>query len=117
MFSPGIFLFFSFLKKVSILFALLTFVYMFPLLYNYLNGGGFQYAASTFQTAIARMTVGNQHNDGSTQENTIDKLFIMLPDSIGVALFLGFCVYWSKYCANIREEFKVKLKRASDYTV
>ena len=40
---------------------------MFPIIYNYLNGVGFQHAATTLQIVIARMTVGNQSDDGDTQ--------------------------------------------------
>lgn len=41
----------------------------------------------------------------------------MLPDSICVILFLGFCIYWSNYCAKTEDEFKLRLKRSSDFTI
>ena len=58
MYGPGIYLFFSSLWDLSILFFFLSVIGMLPILYNYLLGTTLLYSGSSLSVIVTRMTLG-----------------------------------------------------------
>ena len=73
-YGVGLYLFFSFLKKICFLFLVMSFIELIPMIYNYVEGTAFVNASDSLQYLVARLTVGNQTSEKlnystSTQKN------------------------------------------------
>lgn len=99
-YGPGIYLFFTFTKKVSILFVIMALIYMVGIVFNYYKGTGFSSMVSSLGTYLAQTTVGNLNStpqaatslDATSSKNY--KLFNAVPDLAASFLFLLFYLYW-----------------------
>ena len=88
------------MKKVCILFFLMSLVELIPMIYNYSQGSALANEGNGLQYIITRLTIGNQAITKNTRisENTTlqNKLFNVIPDIVLSTMFFVFYFYWER---------------------
>lgn len=117
-YGPGIYLFFHFMKKVSILFLLLVLCSILPIVYNYLNGTALSNFTSSNNTYFAKTSIANFDSSTTTTDNSKNqKLFNAVPDLVICALILIFYFYWSYRSNTLSEDVRKQVKLKSYLTL
>ena len=93
MYGPGIYLFFAFIKRLMVVFMLMSLVELIAVIYNYLQGNGLQNISVTYNYYYSKMSIGSFDTsaDGYSYRN---KLLNVIVDMVVVFMFLVFYFYW-----------------------
>lgn len=65
MYGPGIYLFFSTLRDISLLFLLLSIVDLSPMIYNFVMGSTLTYSGTSLNVVATRFSIGAYLYDGT----------------------------------------------------
>lgn len=117
MYGVGIYLFFSFLKKVSILFFVMSFCELVPMLYNYFTGVALENSENSFPNIITKMTVGNQAKTNDQNLSLQHKLLNVVPDIVCTLMMFIFYFYWEHTSKREANKIREEVKLASDTTI
>lgn len=97
MYGSGIYLFFSFLWEVSVLFLFFTILSIVPITINYLKGMAFSNSEQSLQFYITKASIGNfQYSDNTlSYEQSIGyKIANAVVDIAMCIFYLIFFLYW-----------------------
>lgn len=92
-YGPGIYLFFTFLKTITIVFGLMSIVELAPIIYNYLEGNGLSTLTTSLNYYFAKTTIGNISSTSSSFP-TQDKLINVVADMACIFIFIIFYFFW-----------------------
>lgn len=106
MYGPGIYLFFDFVWKVSMLFLVMAIISIMPLTYNLMMGNSLSNSASTLQVVATRMSIGAFTYDSTDTLSNQHKLFNVIPDIVNSVIFLVFYFYWTEKSKKINNEIR-----------
>lgn len=113
-YGPGIYLFFSFLKSLTVIFLLMSIVELVPVIYNYVSGTALSTMTASTTYYFAKTTIGNL---ASTQSNAqLNKLMNVVPDMVCIFVFICFYFHWLHRGSALTEEVRKEVKLRS-YTV
>lgn len=114
-YGSGIYLFFSFLKSVTVVFGLMSIVELIPIIYNYAAGGALSNMTVSLNYYFAKTTIAN-FSPSTSSYPTQDKLMNVICDMICIFLFISFYFFWLKRGNELTEEVRKEVKLRS-YTV
>jgi Na+-driven multidrug efflux pump len=110
MYGPGVYLFFEFLWKLSLLFLVLTLISFIPIIYNYLQGNRFSNSVSSLSVYISEVSIsnfyGNNPLESSTQQissTKVPKLINCATDLLNCFIVMIFYFYWTGKSEKITE--------------
>lgn len=107
MYGPGIYLFFTFLWEVSILFIILSIIAIMPMVYNTVQGTSFVNSASTFNVQVTRTSIGSFASSNEPYNTSIQhKLFNVIPDIVSSVVFLAFYFHWYYKSMKMMKQIK-----------
>lgn len=114
-YGPGIYLFFSFLKNVTVIFFLMSIVQLIPIIYNYIAGNGLSTLTISLNYYFARTTIAAFSASTSTSPSQ-DKLINVVSDMFCILIFIVFYFFWLNRGNQLTEEVRKQVKLKS-YTV
>lgn len=94
-FGPTAYLFFIFIKKCMVFFAVLTAISLIPVLYNRFAGKEYSEDATGANTAFARTTIGAHSSTSPNQHEA--KVVNMIAAALILSSFFIFWLYWKHY--------------------
>ena len=102
MYGPGIYLFFEFLWKLSLLFLVLTLISLVPMIYNYLQGDRYSNSVSSLNVFVGRLSISNFYGNKPSQSTAqqisgtkVPKLISCGADLVSCFLVMVFYFYWT----------------------
>jgi len=99
MYGPGIYLFFSFLKSLSLIFLMIAILSLIPCLYNY-SYGNYSFRKDTSPSIyFTKTTIGNFDSSTSLNMNR-DKLYNVIPSMLIILSIVIFVFYWMQKSSN-----------------
>jgi hypothetical protein len=108
MYGVGIYLFFSFLKHVAILFAILTIISIVPIIFNATKGNTLRNSPKALNIYLTRTSLGSYKYSVMTASNAYDlsisyKDLNVAFDILSCVIYLIFCLYWEKKSRKISQ--------------
>ncbi len=108
MYGPGIYLFFEFLWKLSLLLLVLTIISLIPVIYNYLQGTRFSNSVSSLDVYIGKISISNFYGNDPTKDFTtqisktkLPKLINCITDLLNSFIVMIFYFYWTNRSEKI----------------
>jgi hypothetical protein len=95
-YGPGIYLFFCFLKSLTVAFFLMSIIELSPIIYNYLNGSALSTMTISINYYFAKTTLAAL-SPGTSSSQTQDKLVNVIADMICIFIFICFYFFWLKW--------------------
>lgn len=93
MYGPGIYLFFNFMKSLTVAFLLMSIIELVPIIYNYFSSNGLTNLTSSANYYLALTTIA-AYNSSSDNHSTQDKFLNTIPDLVVSIIFFIFYFYW-----------------------
>ncbi len=108
MYGPGIYLFFSSIWDMAILFLILSIIGLIPMIYNTVLGTTLIYSGSSLNVVAIRMTLGAHEYTSTSDYNTSiqHKLVNVISDIVSCVVFLAFYFYQVSKSARINKEIR-----------
>lgn len=124
MYGPGIYLFFEFLWKLSLLFLVLTVISCVPMAYNYMQGDRYRNSVASLDVYVGQISIsnfyGNKPGQTSAQQisdTKIPKLINCVSDLVSSFIVMVFYFYWTRRSDQITEAIKKSFKMPNYYTL
>jgi hypothetical protein len=109
-YGPGIYLFFSFLKNLTLAFLLMSIIELFPIIHNYFSGNGLSTLTVSINYYFGKTTIANF--SASTSSGQQSKLINVICDMLCIFIFICFYFYWlyrgNELTEEVRKEVKLK---------
>ena len=116
------YLFFSFLKHIAIVFLILTIVSIAPIALNIIKGNTFKNSQNSLNIILTRTSIGSHKysimkvSDAYSQSITY-KVVNVVFDILSCLVYLIFCLYWQKKSKNIEKHISREIQLQSSLTV
>lgn len=94
-YGPGIYLFFSFLKSLTVAFFLMSVLELIPIIYNYLQEGALTNMTVSLNYYFAKTTIA-AFSPSTSSFPSQDKLINVVSDMVCILVFIIFYFFWLK---------------------
>jgi hypothetical protein len=90
-----VYLYFQFLRKIIIVFIILSVLSLIPISYNAIHGTTYSSTAYGINVAFAQTTIGAYTFDDSSQTNSKTVNIVII--SLNIFILFAYWLYWKKF--------------------
>jgi len=110
-YGTGIYLFFSFLKGLVVIFLLLAIILTVPCVINYLEGNGLRNVTTSLNYYFAKTSIGN-YIASRDSKSSFHKIMNVIPCMAAIGVFIIYYFVWlyrsDKLAVEVRKQIKLK---------
>lgn len=121
-YGTGIYLFFSFIKHMTILFLILTAISIVPIVVNAIKGSNFRNSENSLSVYLTKSSLGSHKYALMTAANAYEmsitfKIVNVAFDLLSCSVYLWFCLFWERKSRKMAQHISKEIKLQSDYTL